>query len=121
MAGFRERARVSNLARTEAIAEALEAMCDGTLPDEVRLRGRAAAHTVAGSAGTFGFHEASEQARAIEALLDDVGARADLASGAHRGLAQLALLRQDLGDPSIAEGHSAGDGSTRRSGDQPCP
>jgi chemotaxis protein histidine kinase CheA len=49
------------------------------------LRRQAAAHTVAGSAGTFGFREASKRARALE------------------------------------EGLLAGDGSTRRSGDQPCP
>jgi HPt (histidine-containing phosphotransfer) domain-containing protein len=126
MAGFRERSRVSNLSRMTVIAEAFDAMQAGALPDEVRVQARSAAHTVAGSAGTFGFHSASQRARALEALLDDVDGGFDAASRVKRGLEQLALLRRDLGDPALEvepardEG-STDDRSTPRERDQPCP
>ena len=62
MASFRDRARVTNLARVEAIADALDRLRGGVLAEEVRLTARRAAHSLVGSAGTFGFGEASRSA-----------------------------------------------------------
>ncbi|WP_406832515.1 Hpt domain-containing protein [Pedococcus sp. KACC 23699] len=67
-ARMRERARATNLARADQIEPAL---ADGANPEEVQA-GRAAAHSVAGAAGTFGYAEASRLARQIELTLDDV-------------------------------------------------
>jgi HPt (histidine-containing phosphotransfer) domain-containing protein len=65
-ARMRERARVTNLARTDQIEPALAA----DAPREVVDTGRAVAHSVAGAAGTFGYDEASRIARRIELALD---------------------------------------------------
>ncbi|GAB3076800.1 hypothetical protein GCM10027080_22360 [Pedococcus soli] len=66
-AKMRERARATNLARTDQIEPAL---ADGA-PREVVDAGRAVAHSVAGAAGTFGYDEASRLARQIEHALED--------------------------------------------------
>ena len=102
MGALRDRARVTNLTRVEVIAVALAAMHDGGLPEEARLGARGAAHTLAGSAGTFGFDEASELGRTLEALLDDVAGTKDMRDRAQRGLGQVALLREALADPTVA-------------------
>lgn len=106
MAGFRDRARASNLKRVEVIADALSAMREGALDEEGRLGARGAAHTVAGSAGTFGFAEASELGRALEVLLDavkdpDPEDPADRTVRAERGLELVARLRTALLDPGV--------------------
>jgi chemotaxis protein histidine kinase CheA len=117
MAGFRERARASNLKRVEVIADALNAMRGGSLDEQGRLGARGAAHTVAGSAGTFGFAEASELGRALEALLDavrdpDPEDREDRTVRAERGLELVARLRTALLDPGVTAPVSpVGDGS----------
>ena len=101
MAGFRERARVSNGARAEVIARALQALLDGDLPEDMRLHARAAAHSLAGSAGTFGFPLASRLGRDLEALFDTIDTiDADPQARARAGLEQVALLRQALADPA---------------------
>ena len=66
-ARMRERARATNLARTDQIEPAL---AHGA-PREVVETGRAVAHSVAGAAGTFGYDEASRLAREIELALED--------------------------------------------------
>lgn len=84
-ARMRERARATNLARTDQIEPAL---ADGAARDVVDT-GRAVAHSIAGAAGTFGYVEASRLARQIELALEEalraetaapVGLRADLAT-----------------------------------------
>lgn len=102
MAGFRERARISNGARAEVIAQALQALLDGNLTEETRLIAHAAAHSLAGSAGTFGFPLASRLGRDLEALFDTVDA--DPQAQARAGLEQVTLLRQALTDPSETGG-----------------
>lgn len=102
MAGFRDRARATNLTRVAVIVEALQAMHDGPLPEDVRLTARAAAHSLVGSAGTFGFDRASELARDLESLLDDVRGAEDAQVRAGRGLEQAAWLREALADPAAA-------------------
>ncbi len=42
----------------------------GTLPPQLRTEAAGVAHKLAGSLGMFGFHQASELARAIEQVLD---------------------------------------------------
>lgn len=84
-ARMRERARATNLARTDQIEPAL---ADGA-PRDVVDTGRAVAHSIAGAAGTFGYAEASRLARQIELALEEalqaetaapVGLRDDLAT-----------------------------------------
>lgn len=108
MAGFRERARVSNGARAEVIARALQALLDGDLPEDMRLHARAAAHSLAGSAGTFGFPLASRLGRDLEALFETIDA--DPQARARAGLEQVALLRQALTDPADTGGGEASRG-----------
>ncbi|HEV7196672.1 MAG TPA: Hpt domain-containing protein [Pedococcus sp.] len=112
MAAFRDRARATNLTRVEVIAEALGVMLEGALPEEERLKARGAAHSLAGSAGTFGFAEASELGRALEALLDDADGTEDPKARAARGSQLVAHLRVTLSDPAVAApGSAAGDDS----------
>lgn len=108
MAGFRERARISNGARAEVIAQALQALLNGDLPEEMRLNARAAAHSLAGSAGTFGFPLASRLGRDLEALLDTIDD--DPQAQARTGLEQVALLRQALTDSAETGGGEASRG-----------
>ena len=82
-ARMRERARATNLARTDQIEPAL---ADGA-EREVVEGGRAVAHSVAGAAGTFGYAEASRLARQIELALDEA---------LEAGSAPPASLRDDL-------------------------
>jgi HPt (histidine-containing phosphotransfer) domain-containing protein len=66
-ARMRERARGTNLARTDQIEPGL---ADGAARDLVD-DARAVAHSVAGAAGTFGYAEASRLAHQIELALED--------------------------------------------------
>jgi HPt (histidine-containing phosphotransfer) domain-containing protein len=58
----------SNLRRLERLEDALEAAATGSLDEEERASASRAAHTLAGSAGTFGFLRATPAARRLEAL-----------------------------------------------------
>jgi diguanylate cyclase (GGDEF)-like protein len=62
--------RGSVLARVDALEEALAAGLSGTLSDEQRDAARREAHTLAGSAGTFGFPAATRLARELEHALE---------------------------------------------------
>lgn len=112
---FRARSLATNRQRIATIADALEAMCEGILSEDRRTVARDAAHSLAGSAGTFGFAEASQLGRSLEALLDDAVDHEDRQFLAQRGLAQVAQLRQALTDPpdrgaSVSRVHGTGDG-----------
>ncbi|GAA2503257.1 Hpt domain-containing protein [Terrabacter carboxydivorans] len=106
MAVFRDRAATANRHRARAIADAFDAMSKGTLASAERAEARAAAHTIAGSAGTFGFAEASRLAREIEQVWDALnlpadhpeGGGVDVAELLRRGLDLLARLRDSLGE-----------------------
>lgn len=100
MASFRDRAMLANLARLEVIAEALDRLHRGDLPDDSRLTARRAAHTLVGSAGTFGFGEASRLGRALETLLDEADGTEDTQATAQRGLELVAQLRGALTGPT---------------------
>lgn len=101
MAAFRDRARVTNLARVEVIADALHRLGDGGLADDARLTARRAAHSLVGSAGTFGFAEASRLGRTLEDLLSEADGTEDTDDAqvrARQGLELVARLREALTD-----------------------
>ena len=103
MASFRDRARVTNLARVEAIAEALHRLGDGALAEDDRLTASRAAHSLVGSAGTFGFGEASRLGRTLEALLGEADGTEDTDDAkvrAKHGLDVVARLREALAIPT---------------------
>jgi len=95
------RLRDQVLERIETIAQALDAVRDGVIDDELRALAHRNAHMLSGSAGTFGFHAASEHARRLEHLFEsslpydpERLTRAD---------ADLASLRAELGaDDEVA-------------------
>jgi chemotaxis protein histidine kinase CheA len=62
MRGLRSRARVTNLARAAQLESALECAADGRLDEAGKAQAVAVAHQLIGSAGTFGFAEASRRA-----------------------------------------------------------
>lgn len=97
MAAFRDRARDTNLARVQVIEEALGQLQDGVLREDARLTARRAAHSLVGSAGTFGMREASELGRTLEAILDDAAGAVDHQVRAGHGLELLTRLRVALG------------------------
>lgn len=127
MAAFRARAATANRQRAGVIADAFLTMSNGTLSEDERAAARAAAHTIAGSAGTFGFSEASRLARELEDLWDELGddavlGRAGIRDGAnvryglvHRGLERLDRLRQALDEQPVSahDPHPARDGRAR--------
>lgn len=96
MAAFRERARATNLARVDLIAEALDRLGNGVLTEDARLTALRAAHSVAGSAGTFGFTEASRLGGTLEALLGEAHGAEGSGVWAQRGLELVAGLRVAL-------------------------
>jgi HPt (histidine-containing phosphotransfer) domain-containing protein len=117
MEAFRDRARVSNLARLEVIADALDRLRGGVLPDDVRLTARRAAHSLVGSAGTFGLGEASQLGRGLEALLDEADGPTGTDARAEGGLELVASLREALtGAGSQASRTSGGDRLDRADG-----
>jgi len=59
------------LERVGLIERAVGALTAGELDGESRARARYAAHTLAGSVGTFGFASASRAASALELVLTD--------------------------------------------------
>lgn len=57
--------------RLDALRAVARAAADGPLPPELRARGIAEAHVLAGAASIFGFHEATPLAREVERLLQE--------------------------------------------------
>jgi HPt (histidine-containing phosphotransfer) domain-containing protein len=96
LASFRDRARMTNLARVDVIAEALNSLRAGVRSENSRTTARRAAHTLVGSAGTFGFAEASQLGRTLEAVLDEADGTEGAQEQAERGLVLVARLRGAL-------------------------
>lgn len=69
LASIAARARHTNLTRVEEIGTALDLAASGSLDQPGRAAAEQTAHQLAGSAGTFGFAEVSEHARALERFL----------------------------------------------------
>lgn len=61
-----ERQRADTLARVGVLESAVAALAQHRLPDVQRRAAEREAHRLAGAAGTFGFHRASEAARRLE-------------------------------------------------------
>ncbi len=82
------------LARVETLEEALAALVDARLDDDLRRRAERDAHRLAGSAGTFGHHGASMLARGLEELF--AGATPIDPRAVPDALAEVASLRAEL-------------------------
>lgn len=76
------------------VEEAVGALASGELDDAGRDSAKRAAHQLAGTVGTFGFTDASEQAHALEQALEQAPARED----APRLAELVAALRAGLED-----------------------
>jgi DNA-binding response OmpR family regulator len=66
VAGRWPRFKRTVLGRVEVVEQALSALLEGNLTDELRLKAEQEAHKLAGSVGSFGFKEASRLALEIE-------------------------------------------------------
>ena len=66
VAGLWPRFKGTVLGRVEVVEQALSALLEGDLTDELRLKAEQEAHKLAGSVGSFGFKEASRLALEIE-------------------------------------------------------
>lgn len=88
------------LARVETLDEALAALVEARLDDELRRRAGRDAHRLAGSAGTFGHHRASVLAHELEELFAG-SAPIDLPA-VPDALAQVESLREELASPPSA-------------------
>ncbi len=89
-------AREANLARTAVLEEALTALDAGALGADQREGAVAAAHQVAGSAGTFGRRRSSELALQLERWFRAGPDRDSVSADVARARAQVAELRADL-------------------------
>ena len=89
------------LARVETLDEALAALVEARLNDELRRRAERDAHRLAGSAGTFGRHRASMLARELEELF--AGSAPIHASAVPDALAQVESLRDEVASAPSAD------------------
>ncbi len=103
-----ERARVAFRLRVDTIEGAAAALLEGGLSEPIRAEAEREAHKLAGAAGTFGLHRASDLARELELLLSDPNAHAVAALHA---LELAEALGRELRDGSQRE---AGGGETGR-------
>jgi diguanylate cyclase (GGDEF)-like protein len=82
------------LTRVETLDEALTALVEARLDDELRRRAERDAHRLAGSAGTFGRHRASVLAHELEELF--AGSAPIVPAAVPDALAQVESLRDEL-------------------------
>lgn len=102
MTSMRERARSTNLARVDVIADAVQALKEGRLDEDQRARAEHAAHGLAGSAGTFGFEAATAPAQDLEVIM--AGIPTAIRDESARAQSSLTALRTALDAyPSHAE------------------
>lgn len=85
------------LARVETLGEALAALVDARMDDDLRRRAERDAHRLAGSAGTFGRHRASTFARSLEELFE--GSAPIDSTAVPDALAMVEWLRDELASP----------------------
>lgn len=103
-----ERVRPAVSANVDEIAAAVVTLRAGRLDEEHRAAAERAAHKITGSAGSFGFHRASELARDLESLFA-AGADRDLQSAA-RAADQVDALRRELDAPMAPQAGRPADG-----------
>lgn len=85
-------ARAANLARCDVVADGLQAVAGERLDEAMRAAAAAAAHQIVGSAGTFGFTDASRRAGELERYFERGGGAEGLADARR----ELDELRRDL-------------------------
>ena len=112
IAALWERQRGEMMRRVDAVEAAVEALGESRLEEDQRAEGERAAHKIAGAAGTFGFHDATEHGRSLELALR-AGPELD---DAQRLSALVRELRaafdrgpQDADDPGADEAPGLGD------------
>src|SRR5690349_11962877 len=93
MRGLRSRARVTNLSRAAQLERSLEVAAESGLDEAGRAQAAAVAHQLIGSAGTFGFAEASRRATELKEFfaLGQIGEE-----DVRMARSRLAALRDDL-------------------------
>jgi HPt (histidine-containing phosphotransfer) domain-containing protein len=72
-----EKYRPVNQRRFEVLAQVNAALQNGSLTPDLRAEGEREAHKIGGAAGSFGFHEITEVARAMEEQLHPAEAMPD--------------------------------------------
>jgi len=80
--------------QVQVVERAIAACLDGSLDDALRQQAQQEAHSLAGSLGTFGFVEASNQARILEQWLQ--GKKVQAGKKARQMLEVVRSLQQDL-------------------------
>lgn len=88
------------LARVDTLEEALTAIVESRLDEELRRQAERDAHRIVGSAGTFGRHQASTLARHLEELF--TGSAPIDASAVEDAVGQVERLRTELSGPPHA-------------------
>ncbi|GAC1468697.1 MAG: response regulator [Chamaesiphon sp.] len=95
LAAIWERVKEKYNARIMILEQALTALLEGTLSQELRKKAAIEAHTLVGSLGSFGFVEASRKSREIEQIFQSE-------ESSIRHLSELVMaLRQELGQPPV--------------------
>lgn len=93
MRGLRARARATNLARADQLQSALDRAADGELDEAGRAQAVSVAHQLIGSAGTFGFSDASRRGAELK---DFFSAREVDEDDVQTARIRLMALRTDL-------------------------
>lgn len=102
---LRTRARTTNLARVAQLDQALDAAAAQRLDETGRSHAVAVAHQLIGSAGTFGYARASEEALGLKEFF---ASRAHSPAQVQRAREVLAVVRRDLETgPDAASGDAA--------------
>jgi HPt (histidine-containing phosphotransfer) domain-containing protein len=104
-----ERFKEATFTRIGVLEQAIRALLEGTLSEELRRQAECDAHKLTGSVGMFGFAEGSRLARTIEEMLE---AGAPLGQAETLRLSELVvLLRRAVEQPSTvqSEGESLPD------------
>ena len=96
-----ERFKEATFNRIGVLEQALTALLEGTLSDELRRQAERDAHKLTGSVGMFGFAEGSRLASTIEQMLE---AGAPLGQAETLRLSELVvILRRELEQPSTVQ------------------
>ena len=97
--------RGTALERVAILEDAVAALASASLGDDEREAARAAAHKLRGSAGTYGFHRASELAGELEDML--AAGPIEIERTPHVAGIVLGLRSELEGEPSTTTGSSA--------------
>lgn len=104
-----ERNRDDAFARLMVLEDAVAALIENRLSEEMRRAAEREAHRLAGSAGTFGFLRASESARQLERIFSGTGPVP--VDSVFRAADEAMALRSDLGRDAQTPSQVDGDGT----------